>query len=101
MGRIGLPKETLNREKMIKDLTFKALNKFQNQGSAGVALGRSDRSVRRYMKKWGIKKDVDGSFYFSGTGWLFHANERLVSRPWLDLKRKVWSWATNGVGRQI
>lgn len=65
---MGQPTETFNREKMIKDLTFKALNKFQNQGSAGAALGRSDRSVRRYMKKWGIKKDVDGSFYFSEAG---------------------------------
>lgn len=55
----------LNLEKNKKELTLKALNQARNVKEAARLLGRSSKTIHRYMKQWRMKRDVGGDYYYA------------------------------------
>lgn len=51
-------------KQMKKEATFKALNRGGTKGAAAKLTGLSSRTIQRYKKRWGMRRDVDGSYYF-------------------------------------
>jgi transcriptional regulator of acetoin/glycerol metabolism len=56
--------EILNIDYHKKQMLFKALNKFRNSREAADALGIGERTVYRMMRRYNIRRDIDGSYYY-------------------------------------
>lgn len=55
--------EILNIEYHYERLTLAALNKYRNMVDAANALGITERCLYNWMRRFFIRRDVDGSYY--------------------------------------